>query len=112
MKRRVEQVVVVGVDAPAWMAAAAIQASLGGAAVQVRVIEIPSLLQPFDVYPVLPALTGFHRRLGIDESLLFSLCKALPIMGQRFSNWSGAGRPFIHGYDSPLLRGAGLGFIG
>lgn len=110
MKHRVEQVVIVGADAPAWMAGAAIQASLGGASVRVRVIELPSLLQPVDVYSVLPALAGFHRRLGIDERLLFSVCKALPIMGQRFSNWSGAGAPFIHGYDWPSPRGAGFGF--
>ncbi len=111
MKRRVEQVVVVGADAPAWMAAAAIHSSLGGTGVRVRVIETPSLLQDADVYSALPALAGFHQRLGLEERLLFSVCKAVPMAGQRFSNWSGAAPPFIHGYDqSPLAGGGDLGF--
>lgn len=107
--RRVERVVVVGSDAPAWMAAAAIQSSLAPAGVRVRVVELPSQLRPADVYSALPALAGLHRRLGLEERLLFSTCKALPIAGQRFSNWSGGGTPFIHGYDQPSSQG-GPGF--
>lgn len=106
MTRRVERVVVVGSDAPAWMAAAAIQSSLAGVGVRVRVVELPSQLRPVDVYSALPALAGMHRRLGLEERLLFSTCKALPIAGQRFSNWSGGGTPFIHGYDQPSSEGA------
>jgi tryptophan halogenase len=112
MNRRVEQVVVVGADAPAWMAAAALQCSLGGTGVRVRVIELPTLLQPVDAYSALPLLAGFHSRIGLEERLLFSLCKAVPIAGQRFANWSGAAPPFIHGYDQPSpASGASVGFI-
>jgi len=109
MKRRIEQVVVVGADAPAWMAAAALQRSVSGAGVRVRVIELPTLLQPVDAYSALPELAGFHFRIGLEERVLFSLCKAVPIAGQRFSNWSGAAPPFIHGYDRPPPPAAGLG---
>ena len=107
---RVERVVVVGADAPAWMAAAALQSSVSGAGVSVRVIELPTLLQPGDVYPALPELAGFHYRIGLEEQLLFSLCKAVPIAGQRFSNWSGAAAPFLHGYDRSPPTAAGLSF--
>jgi len=107
MKRRVEQVVVIGADAPVWMTAAAIQRSFGGRGVRVSVVELPSLLRPVDVYSTLPALAGLHDRLGLDEALLFSVCKAVPVAGQRFSNWSGAGAPFIRGYDDPPLVGGG-----
>ena len=110
MNRRVEQVVVVGSDAPAWMAAAALHHSLAPAGVRVRVIELASLVQSIDAYSALPALAGFHYRIGLEERLLFSACKAVPIAGQRFSNWSGAAPPFIHGYDRPSPTGAGLGF--
>jgi len=110
MTRRIEQVTVVGADAPAWMAAAAVQRSLGGAGIRVRVIELPTLLQPVDAYSTLPELAGFHYRIGLEEGLLFSACKALPVAGQRFSNWSGAAPPFIRGYDQPVESGAGLGF--
>jgi tryptophan halogenase len=110
VNRRVEQVVVVGADAPAWMAAAALQRSLSGAGVRVRVIEIPTLLQLVDAYSALPELAGFHYRIGLEERLLFSACKAVPIAGQRFSNWAAAAPPFIHGYDRPPPPGAGVGF--
>jgi tryptophan halogenase len=110
VNRRVEQVVIVGADAPAWMAAAALQRSLSGAGVQVRVIELPTLLQPADAYSTLPELAGFHYRIGLEERLLFGACKALPAAGQRFSNWSGAAPPFIHGYDQPSPPGADLAF--
>ncbi len=110
MTRRIRDVVIVGADAPAWMAACAIQLSLRGAGVRVNVIEVPSLLQPVDVYSALPTLAGFNHQLGIGEELLFATCQALPMMGQRFSNWSGAGTSFLHGYDFPSPAAAGLSF--
>jgi tryptophan halogenase len=103
-------VVIVGADAPAWMAAAAFQRAVGAAGVEVRVIELPTLLHPADAYSALPELAGFHHRLGLDEDLLFSLCKAVPVAGRRFSNWSGAAPPFIHGFDRAPPPAAGLGF--
>lgn len=110
MTGRVEQVVVAGADAPAWMAAAALQRSLGGAGVRVRVIELPGSLQPVDVYSARPELAGFHYRLGLKEELLFGLCNAVPMAGQRFSNWSGGAPPFILGYDRPEPAAADLAF--
>jgi len=110
VSRRIEQVVVVGADAPAWMAAAALQCSVSAAGIRVRVIELPTSLQPADAYSALPELAGFHHRIGLDESLLFNLCKAVPMAGQRFSNWSGAAPPFIQGYDRAPPVAAGLGF--
>jgi tryptophan halogenase len=107
VKRRVEQIVVVGADAPAWLAAAAIHSSFGGRGVRIRVVELPSLLRPVDVYSALPALAGLHDRLGLEEDLLFSVCKAVPVAGQRLSNWSGAGAPFLRGYDDPPPVGGG-----
>ena len=110
MTRRIQQVVVVGSDAAAWMAAAALLRSVSGAGISVRVVELPSLLQPVDAYSALPELAGFHRRIGLDENLLFRSCKAVPVAGRRFSNWSGAAPPFIHGYDRASPVAAGLGF--
>ena len=110
MTRRIEQVVVVGADAPAWMAAAAFQHSVSAAGIRVRVIELPTQLHPADAYSALPELAGFHHRIGLGEDLLISLCKAVPVAGRRFSNWSGAAPPFIHGYDRSPPPAAGLGF--
>jgi tryptophan halogenase len=108
--RRIQQVVVVGADAPAWMAAAALLRSVSGAGIRVRVIELPTLLHPTDVYSALPELAGFHHRIGLNDDLLFGPCKAVPVAGRRFSNWSGAAPPFIHGYDRAPPPAAGLGF--
>lgn len=101
--KRVEQVVIVGADAPAWMAAATIARSLGGAGVRVRVIELPSLQQPVDAYSVLPALDGLHHRIGLDPRLMLTACKAVPMAGQRFSGWAGPA-PFLHGYDREAVE--------
>jgi tryptophan 7-halogenase len=111
VNRRVKRVVVVGADAPAWMAAAAIHRSLNPAGIGVRVIELPTLLQPVDAYSAIPALAGLHSRIGLEESVPFKVCKAVPMAGQRFSNWAAAAPPFILGYDRATLPGGGnLGF--
>jgi tryptophan halogenase len=107
---RIENVVVVGRDAPAWIAAAAIQHMLGRTGVSVRVIELPSLLQSPDVYSAVPPIQGLHGQLAIDEQLVLRACNAVPMVGQRFSNWSGPGAPFIHGYDDQPPSGSDLDF--
>ena len=91
--RPVNDVVVIGRDAPAWMAAAAIVRSLGAAGVKVRVIELPSLLKATDCYSALPALDGYHLRVGLNDRLVWTTCKAVPVAGQRFNGWGGAGAP-------------------
>lgn len=111
MTKRVEKVVIVGRDAPAWVAASAIHAMLGRTGVEVRVIELPSLLQAPDVYLGVPPLKGLHDQLRIDEQLVLRACNAVPMVGQRFSNWSGPGAPFIHGYDDQPPPGSGLDFV-
>jgi tryptophan halogenase len=92
------------------MAACAIHTSLAGAGVRVRVIETPSQIRSVDAYSTLPTVAGLHRQLGLDESVLFSACRALPMMGLRFSDWSGPDTAFTHGYDAPSPPDAGLGF--
>jgi tryptophan halogenase len=108
--KRVENIVIIGRDAPAWMAAGAIQHMLGRTGVSVRVIELPSLLQAPDVYSAVPPLKGLHDQLRLDEQLLLRACSAVPMVGQRFSNWSGSGAPFIHGYDDLPPPGTDLDF--
>ena len=110
MTKRVEKVVVVGRDAPAWMAAAAIHHMLARTGVEVRVIELPSLLQAPDVYSAVPPLKGLHDQLRLDENLVLRACNGVPMVGQRFSNWSGPGAPFIHGYDDQPPPGSDLDF--
>ena len=59
-------VIVVG-DAAAWLGALTLEAAGAG---DVTVVELPGRLREADIYPSLPALAAFHRRLGIDEARL------------------------------------------
>lgn len=109
--RGVERVVVVGRDAPLWIAAVSLKTALGRAGVEVQVVQLPSLLSPVDVYAALPSLQALHRLIGIDEPLLLEAAQGLPMVGQRFSNWSGSAPPFIHAFDTPPQAGSDLEFV-
>lgn len=100
MSRRVEQVLVVGRDAAAWLTALALHRALGRTGVKVRVVEMPSLLMAADVYSAVPSLGALHSLLGLEEATVLEAARGLPVLGQRFANWSGARAPFIHGYDT------------
>jgi tryptophan halogenase len=104
-------VAVVGRDAALWIAAAAIQRSLGSTGVKVRAIELPSLLRPVDVYSAMPAIQGLHRQIGLNEDLVVAAVSAVPLVAQRYSNWLGAAPPFMLGYDDPPPPGSDIGFV-
>lgn len=99
MTRRVESVAIVGRDAPLWLAAAAIQRALGPTGVQVSAVELTPWLTPVDVYPTLPSLGSMHRLLGVDEDSVLKATAGVPMVGQRFANWSKAAPPFLIAYD-------------
>ena len=111
MSRAIETVAVVGRDAPAWIAAAALHRAVGKSGVKVQVVELPSLLSPVDVYAALPSLRGLHQLLGLDEAMVLAAADGVPMVGQRFSNWSGAAPPFVHGYDDAPPPGGDLDFV-
>ena len=111
MNRPIETVAVVGRDAPAWIAAIALHRALGKAGVRVEVVELPSLLSPVDVYAALPSIRGLQQLLGLDEATVLAASDGVPVVGQRFSNWSGAAPPFVHGYDDAPPPGGDLDFV-
>ena len=111
MSRRVATVAIVGRDAPLWITAAAIQRSLGHLGVTVRAIELPSLLQPVDVYSAMPAVQGLHKQIGLSEQLVIAAAKGVPLVAQRYSNWGGAAPPWMVGYDDPPPPGSDVGFV-
>jgi tryptophan halogenase len=87
-----------------------VQHTLGRTGVSVRVIELPTVLQPIDAYSAAPSIKGLHDQLGLDERLVLRACNAVPMVAQRFSNWSGSGAPFLHGYDDEPPPGSDLDF--
>ena len=112
MTQRVQSVVVVGRDAPAWLAAAAVQRSLGRTGVSVRVVEQESRLAEVDVYAAVPSIAAMHRLLGLDERLVLEVCHGVPMVAQRFSNWAKGAPPYFVAYDDEPPPGGDLPFTG
>jgi tryptophan halogenase len=54
MKGAVQDLVIVGRDAPVWLAACVMQSALGPAGLRVTVVELPDALGAADVYATLP----------------------------------------------------------
>lgn len=111
MSRPVRQVLIVGRDAAAWLTALALQRAFGRTGVTVRVVETPSLLGSADVYAAVPSLTALHGLLGLKDHEVLAATSGVPVLGQRFSNWSGAARPFVHGYDTQRVAIDDLDFL-
>lgn len=110
MSDRVRSVAIVGRDAALWLAAAAVQRALGPTGVRLQAVELPSWLTPVDVYAALPSLGSMHRLLGIDEGRLLKAADGVPMVGQRYSNWSKAAPPFLIAYDDEPPPGGDLPF--
>ena len=111
MSERVQSVLVVGRDAPLWLVAAALQRALGPTGLKVRAVELESRLAQVDAYVAVPSLAALHRLLGFDERLVLDVCKGVPMVGQRFSNWAKGAPPFLIAYDDEPLPGSELPFV-
>lgn len=77
-------VVVVGRDAPLWLAAAALARALGASGVRVEAVELPSGLAPVDFYATFPALEALHSQLRIDEAGVLRATGGSLTLGQNF----------------------------
>ena len=42
---------------------------------------------------------------------MLRVCRGLPVVGQRFSGWSGDGSAFVHGYDAKRAAINGIDFL-
>ena len=92
-------VVLLGRDAPLWLAAAALRRALAPAGVAVAAVALPSEAGPADIYATLPAIEALHDQIGIDEAALLRGTGGAFTLGQNFVDQSGAGRaPFLHSY--------------
>ena len=111
MSGRVRTVAVVGRDAALWITAAALKRAFGSTGVEVSAVELPSLLQSEDVYATVPSVRGLHRMLNLDEDIVIKACDAVPMVGQRFSNWSEAAPPLMHAFENEPPAGANFSFI-
>ena len=96
----IKKVVIVGRDAPAWLAANALSRALGRTGLDIEVIELPSLLRSQDAYRTLPPMEAFHNLLGLDEYALLKAASGTYSLGQSFVNFARTRPPFFHPYGS------------
>lgn len=106
----VRSVAVVGRDAALWVAAAGLKRAFGGNGLEVRAVELPSLLQAHDVYAALPSVRGLHRLLNLDEDIVIKASDAVPMVGQRFSNWAETAPPLLQAFEADFPS-ADISFI-
>jgi tryptophan halogenase len=104
MNGAVRELVVVGRDAPVWLAACVMQSALGPAGLRVTVVELPDATRPADVYATLPALEPLHARLRIEEARLIAATRGAFTLGKRFQDTTGAAPAFFHAYGSTGAR--------
>ncbi|WP_296611132.1 tryptophan 7-halogenase [Sphingomonas sp.] len=121
VQRGVQSLVLLGRDAPLWLAASVLRAALAPAGVAVTAIELPSLLYPADVYATLPGLEALHTRLRLDEAGLLRATGGAFSLGQNVVDLLGTRPPFLNaygGYGAPIegndffaywLKARGLG---
>jgi tryptophan halogenase len=107
----VGSVVVVGREAPAWLAAAALRRSFGRSGLRVQVVELPRLRAPVDAYAAAPSLGSMHQLLGLEERIVLGACQGIPMVAQRFSNWARGAAPFFLAYDDEPPPGGDLPFV-
>ncbi len=104
MNGAVQDLVIVGRDAPVWLAACVMQSALGPAGLRVTVVELPDALGAADVYATLPALEPLHARLRIEEARLISATRGAFTLGKRFQDTTGQAAAFFHAYGSTGAR--------
>lgn len=97
MNARPERIVVVGSDAPLWLAASVLRAGLAPSGVVVEAVELPARAGTADVHATQPALEALHNQLRIDEAALLRATRGSFSLGQRFG---GGDAPFFHAFGS------------
>lgn len=111
MNGSIDHVVIVGRDAPLWLAACVIQSALGSSGLRVSVVELPTLLDAADGYASLPALEPLHTRLRIDEGRLLAATRGAFTLGKHFHDTTGKAASFFHAYGSTGARIDNLEFL-
>lgn len=100
MPGNLQSVLIVGRDVDAWLTALSLVRAFGRSGPKISILELPSVIGSSDVFSALPTLAGLHRLIGLNENDILRAGKGVSVLGQRYSNWSVSGEPFLHAYDS------------
>ena len=93
---RIDKIVVVGRDAPLWLAANVLRTALKASGVSVQAVELPGYVRAHDVYATQPALEALHTSLGLTESAVLQATGGAFSLGQSFDGFSSGAPPFLH----------------
>src|SRR5579859_7335476 len=105
MSAPVNHVVVVGRDAPLWLAASVLAKALGPSGLSVSAVALPDGMGAADLYASLPPLEALHARLGIEEAALMRATGGAFTLG-----WNFAGA-FLHPFGAYGTRIDGQNFF-
>ncbi|HEV7605694.1 MAG TPA: tryptophan 7-halogenase [Steroidobacteraceae bacterium] len=106
-----QTLVIVGRDAPLWLAACVMQSALAPAGLRVDVVELPGSMGAADAYATLPALEPLHARLRIDEGRLLAATRGAFTLGKHFLDTTGLAPAFFHAYGSTGERIDNIEFL-
>ncbi len=90
-------ITVIGNDVTAWLVAVALTKHLRGHNVNIQLVAAPCT-ESRRVLSTVPAIHGFHRKIGIDEADLVRQTSAAFTLGAHYRNWTGAGHDYVHGF--------------
>ncbi|HEU4485952.1 MAG TPA: tryptophan halogenase family protein [Povalibacter sp.] len=97
MTGSVDHVVIVGDDASAWLAAAALKQAFRHRALDVLVVESGAAPNRVGRW-TLPSLRGLHARLGIRETDLLRRTDATFKLATEHCDWQGKGSRYLHAH--------------
>lgn len=106
----VSRVLIVGAGVDAWLSALALIRALGRIGVEVEVLETPGDPTPLAL-DASPGLRALHRLVGMTPGEVVAECGALPVVGQRFSDWNRGRGPFVRAYAAVGDDGSHLDFL-
>lgn len=100
MSAPVTHVVVVGRDAPLWLASAVLAKALGPSGLTVSAVALPDSAGPADLYASLPSLEALHAQLRLDETELLRATGGAFTLGWNFADQQGRAPSFLHAFGA------------
>ncbi|HEU4653750.1 MAG TPA: tryptophan 7-halogenase [Steroidobacteraceae bacterium] len=98
MSTTVKQVVIVGGDSQAWLAACALKRALAHRDTGIRVVNPGASSDALRAHWTLPSLRRLHSLVGIKESNLVATTGGTFKLGVEHTSWHGDGSSFIHAH--------------
>ncbi|HMA51711.1 MAG TPA: tryptophan 7-halogenase [Magnetospirillaceae bacterium] len=111
MSAPVNHLVVVGRDAPLWLAASVLAKALGPSGLTVSAVALPDSAGGADLHASLPSLEALHAQLRLDETDLLRATGGAFTLGWNFVDQSGQAPAFLHPFGAYGTKIGGQDFF-